>query len=318
LVMGGRSVASGGTQPSLNGAPSAGNPFGTFPGQTITDFAGNIVSDTTIAPASTDGLLTSGIRNNFGRDNSLTPVLASFTGILTDPQFKMVLRAIEQRDGIDLLNEGQVTTLSGRQAQIAVNEVRSIVTGIDQQQGQNGGAAATGSGTTVQAATSTFQSPTTSPIPLGPVIDVLPTVSSDGVTIQMTIIPTLTEFVGYDFTTAEIFVPTTITSAGQSVTSVLPLPIFRVRQVTTSCTVWDGQTVVLGGLISDEVTKIKDKVPMLGDLPFVGKLFRSESSQTRKKNLVIFVTPTIIDPAGNRAHRDEDLPFYQSVPQAAK
>jgi general secretion pathway protein D len=54
---------------------------------------------------------------------------------------------------------------------------------------------------------------------------------------------------------------------------------------------------------------------MLGDLPFVGKLFRSESSQTRKKNLIIFVTPTIIDPAGNRAHRDEDLPFYQSAVQ---
>ena len=67
-------------------------------------------------------------------------------------------------------------------------------------------------------------------------------------------------------------------------------------------------------MISDEVTKIKDKVPVIGDLPFIGKFFRSESSQTRKKNLIIFVTPTIIDPAGNRAHRDEDLPFYQNAP----
>jgi general secretion pathway protein D len=143
---------------------------------------------------------------------------------------------------------------------------------------------------------------------------VLPTVSADGVTIQMTIIPTLTEFVGYDLTTAAIFVPKAILPSGSSESSILPLPIFRVRQVTTSCSVWDGQTVVLGGLISDEVTKIKDKVPVIGDMPFVGKFFRSESSQTRKKNLIIFVTPTIIDPAGNRAHRDEDLPFYQSNP----
>ena len=52
-----------------------------------------------------------------------------------------------------------------------------------------------------------------------------------------------------------------------------------------------------------------DKVPVLGDLPWFGKLFRSESSQTRKKNLVIFVTPTIIDPAGNRLHLDGDMPF---------
>jgi general secretion pathway protein D len=318
MIIGGRSVASAGTQPSLNGQSRPENIFGSFPGQSIPDLTGNIVSDTTLAPSTADTLLTGGIRNSFGKDNAITPALATFTGILTDPQFRVVLRAIEQRDGIDLLNEGQLTTLSGRQAQIAVNEVRTIVTGVDQQQGQNGGATSGTGGTVNQAPTATFQTPQTAAVPLGPVIDVLPTVSSDGVSIQMTIIPTLTEFVGYDTSTAQAFVPTAILANGQTVTAALPLPIFRVRQVTTSCVVWDGQTVVLGGLISDEVTKIKDKVPMLGDLPFVGKMFRSESSQTRKKNLVIFVTPTIIDPAGNRAHRDEDLPFYQAGPQAAK
>jgi general secretion pathway protein D len=57
---------------------------------------------------------------------------------------------------------------------------------------------------------------------------------------------------------------------------------------------------------------LKDKVPVLGDLPLVGRLFRSESSVSAKKNLVIFVTPTIIDPAGNRVHTDDELPFAQS------
>ncbi|MGN6644147.1 MAG: type II secretion system protein GspD, partial [Verrucomicrobiota bacterium] len=85
--------------------------------------------------------------------------------------------------------------------------------------------------------------------------------------------------------------------------------------ITSSVVVWDGQTIVLGGLISDNITKVKDKVPVLGDLPFLGRFFRSESSQTQKKNLVIFVTPTIIDPAGNRLHSDDELPFAQtSVP----
>jgi len=69
---------------------------------------------------------------------------------------------------------------------------------------------------------------------------------------------------------------------------------------------------VLGGLISDNVTRIKDKVPVLGDIPFIGKLFRSESSETKKKNLVIFVTPTIIDPAGNRLHTEDEMPFAQT------
>jgi len=94
-------------------------------------------------------------------------------------------------------------------------------------------------------------------------------------------------------------------------TQITPLPNFRLRQVVTSAIVWDGQTVVLGGLISENVTKTKDKVPVLGDLPLAGRFFRSESSSTKKKNLIIFVTPTIIDPAGNRVHTDEDMPFAQ-------
>ena len=92
-----------------------------------------------------------------------------------------------------------------------------------------------------------------------------------------------------------------------------PLPKFSLRQVVTSAVVWDGQTVVLGGLIAEKVTKIKDKVPFLGDLPIAGRLFRSESSQSQKKNLLMFVTPTIIDPAGNRMHSDEELPFAQNA-----
>jgi general secretion pathway protein D len=91
--------------------------------------------------------------------------------------------------------------------------------------------------------------------------------------------------------------------------AVLPLPHFRVRQVVSSCNVWDGQTIVLGGLISETITKISDKVPVLGDIPFVGRLFQSQSSDSSKDNLVIFVTPTIIDPSGNRVHTDEDMPF---------
>src|SRR5207253_389496 len=107
--------------------------------------------------------------------------------------------------------------------------------------------------------------------------------------------------------------------AGSPLTTTTPLPIFRLRQVVTSAIVWDGQTVVLGGLISENVTKTKDKVPMLGDLPLVGRLFRSESSMTSKKNLLIFVTPTIIDPAGNRMHTPDEMPFAQnSIPVQTK
>ncbi len=66
------------------------------------------------------------------------------------------------------------------------------------------------------------------------------------------------------------------------------------RQVVTSVNVWDGQTIVLGGLISETITKVSDKVPVLGDIPFLGRLFQSQSSDSTKDNLMIFVTPTII------------------------
>jgi len=66
---------------------------------------------------------------------------------------------------------------------------------------------------------------------------------------------------------------------------------------------------VLGGLIAEQVSKQKDSVPFLGDLPLIGRLFRSESNESKKKNLVIFVTPTIIDPAGNPLHSPDEMPY---------
>jgi general secretion pathway protein D len=82
-----------------------------------------------------------------------------------------------------------------------------------------------------------------------------------------------------------------------------------VRSVVTTVNIWDNQTVVLGGLISSHINTIKDKVPVLGDLPLLGRLFQSQSKESNKKNLMIFVTATIVDPAGNRVHSDDELPF---------
>ena len=87
------------------------------------------------------------------------------------------------------------------------------------------------------------------------------------------------------------------------------LPLFRVRQVISAVNVWDGQTVVLGGMLAETVTTIKDQVPMLGDLPLVGRFFRSESKNAQKRNLLVFITPIIIDSAGNRVHSADEMPL---------
>jgi general secretion pathway protein D len=64
-------------------------------------------------------------------------------------------------------------------------------------------------------------------------------------------------------------------------------------------TVFDGSTVALGGLIREDVQEVQDKVPIVGDLPYIGRLFRSNSEQHLRRNLVIFVSARLIDPAGN-------------------
>ncbi len=74
---------------------------------------------------------------------------------------------------------------------------------------------------------------------------------------------------------------------------------------------WDGYTLGLGGLIAETVLSNKDKLPFLGDAPFIGGLFRGESTQRKKKNMHIFITSTIIDPAGNPVNTEETLPFMR-------
>lgn len=155
--------------------------------------------------------------------------------------------------------------------------------------------------------------PTVQQIETGPILDVIPDVLSDGYTINLTIIPSLIEFTGYQSPPSL----GSFSSTGLNVV-LLPtaLPQFSVREVTTTVNVWDGQTVVLGGLVESTINETKDSVPVLGDVPILGRLFQSQTKQETKRNLMIFVTATMIDPAGNRVHSDDELPFAQNnIPQ---
>ena len=151
--------------------------------------------------------------------------------------------------------------------------------------------------------------PQTQPVETGPILDVVPYVLADGYTINMALIPSVTVFNGYD-------TPPNVPSVTGNLNVVqLPvvLPSFTVRQVVTTVNVWDNQTVVIGGLISSTSQTATEQIPVIGDLPMVGNLFQSSSKTTQKKNLMIFVTATIVDPAGNRVHSDDDLPFAQTA-----
>ncbi|QHI70969.1 hypothetical protein GT409_15230 [Tichowtungia aerotolerans] len=79
------------------------------------------------------------------------------------------------------------------------------------------------------------------------------------------------------------------------------MPYYRLREIETQVTVADGSTVGMGGLIYDKLETYRDKVPVLGSIPFLGRLFRSEGEKSVKRNLMIFVTATQVDANGRKA-----------------
>jgi general secretion pathway protein D len=78
------------------------------------------------------------------------------------------------------------------------------------------------------------------------------------------------------------------------------LPIFRQRKIETNVTIKDGSTIGMGGLIHEKTESFSDRVPVLGSIPLVGRLFRSEGERSVKRNLMIFVTAGRVDPNGRK------------------
>ncbi len=123
-------------------------------------------------------------------------------------------------------------------------------------------------------------------------------------TISLILEPKVTEFEGF----VEYGGPSIALSG--TTTAIVPAgfyqPIFSTREITTEVTIYDGATVVMGGLTRDEVRTINDKVPFLGDIPGLGRLFRSEGETRQKKNLLIFVTANLVSPGGSLSNQSYD------------
>lgn len=256
---------------------------------------------TVLSANAIDSLLSSG--------SSLVPgatELFALSGVLTDPQFQVVLRALAVQRNADLLSAPKVTTVSGNTAQIKIvrefrypTEFTAPVIAA--------GVANTGGSVQPLVTPSTPGSFETREV--GVLLNVTPTVGPDGYTINLTLVPEVSDFDGF------IDYGGSIASGNFIVPAPILQPVFSSRQVTTTIQIWDGQTVVLGGLIREDIVKINDKVPFLGDIPLIGRLFRSKAETNVKRNLLIFVTANLIDPAGNRIHKNEA--FTPPVPPAA-
>ncbi len=289
---GGSTTTQGDSTPP--GSENTANPSGAFPG-----------------PARGNDLTRDGLRNVAPLESRLAksltaeqmrtnaPLTPTVTGILTDAQFRTVLKALEQRGGTDLMSAPEITTQSRRQAQIKVVDIKYIVTDLDitekepkkpasiaerrkpfKSEVTNAPVAMGDSHSIVQSIAEPFE--------LGPVVDIIPTVQPDGRTIQMTVIPSLQEFLGYDDPGAFV---AEVGGETNKVTSPVPLPKFRVRKVQTSAVVRDGQTLVIG---AGSARHLQQKQNPDG----------TTTNTFVEKELFYFVTPTLIDAAGNRLHAE--------------
>ena len=241
--------------------------------------AGNRSGQTAITGNALDGLL-------FGSPVGPAAGVLALAGIFTNPQFQVVLRALNQKKGIDVLSAPKVTTKSGSSATVEV--IREFRYPSEYEPPQIPQTTGSGTQPITPATPTSFEMK-----PIGVRLEVEPTVGSDNYTIDLRLVPEVTEFEGF------INYGSPILNRGIVVTeNVINYPVFSERKVETSVSIYDGQTVVLGGLMREDVQKVNDKTPLLGDIPMAGALFRSQSDQHIKRNLVIFVTATLIDPAG--------------------
>ena len=292
----GNAVGNVGQFPFTQGGVATAPPIGSINGDRTGNLtAGNRTGSAAVTANALDGLL-------YGTPVGPAAGVLALAGIFTNPQFQVVLRAINQQKGVDLVSAPKVTVTSGRKATINVTRKFPYPRDysppqVPQTQSQSGINPAT------PATPTSFETRN-----VGVQLEVEPTVGPDGYTIELSLSPQITEFQGFvnygspiqTIAPYQTFggVSTSITKSVTLTANTIYQPVFSVRQVDTQVTVYDGQTVVLGGLMREDVQKVQDKTPILGDAPLVGGLFRSSANQRIKRNLLIFVTAGLLDPAG--------------------
>ncbi|MES2593966.1 MAG: Amuc_1098 family type IV pilus outer membrane protein [Verrucomicrobiota bacterium] len=255
-----------------------------------------------------------------GSDAARSPGAFSLSGVFTNPQFQMVLRALDQKDGLDLVAKPSVITKSGQKASVEIIRELIYPTEFDPPQIP----------TNIGNNTVTFingvpqPSPPPPPIPVTPttptafetrrvgvVLDVEPVISEDGRSVDVTLTPEFTEFVGFVNYGSPIntvaFAPPGLVDLAPTRVELTPniilQPIFATKKIVSSVKIYDGATIVLGGVISDQEIMIDDHVPVIGKLPVIGKAFQSKVKQRRLKNMLMFVSVKVVDPSGRRVNQ---------------
>jgi type IV pilus assembly protein PilQ len=274
----GSNSASGGTNNSTTN--STNNSTVSNPGSTSLSTTSTITSGSAPSTTTTIGT-TSGntVSNTLGQvvNNTLTNAtntLASVAGtgasqnvlsaVFSADQFKLVLSALQQLNNTKIVSNPTVVTLNNTEAQINVGQQYPIPSYSFNQQ------------------TGTFQVDGFIYKDIGIILKVTPQVNARGF-IKLTLAPEVSQQQG------------TSTFGGASGASI---PIIGTRKAVTQVSIKDGYTMGIGGLISTNLNKGVTKLPLLGDIPLIGYLFRSDATNNTVDNLVIFITAKTISAEG--------------------
>lgn len=231
-----------------------------------------------------------------------TPGLSLGWGVVDDDlTMTVILNALEEQTNANILSTPSLLTLDNEEAYITVGQNVPFITGSFTNTGANNGA----------------QNP-------------FQTIERENVGITLTVTPQVNEG---DSVVLDIEQEVnSLTGATLLASSAAADLITNERKIQTKVLAADGRIVVLGGLIKDEVQSTEQRVPLLGDIPVLGRLFRNDAVSVTKTNLLIFIRPTIIrddrELAGATAlkyryireqqtgRREEGVPFFDdnSVP----
>lgn len=245
-----------------------------------------------------------------------SPGAFAVSGVLTDPQFQGVIRALDQKKGVDLTAQPSVVTRSGQKATLEITRELIYPTEFDPPQIPTNIGANNNDDILIDPITGLPILGTLPSIPVTPttpttftmrktgvVLEVEPVISEDGRTVDLSITPEFTDFAGF----VNYGSPIRSLNNGdfQELTpNLIYQPVFDTKKIVTAVKVWDGATVVLGGLVADREEVINDKVPILGDIPFIGRFFKSDAKQRISRQTVFFVKVRVVDPSGARINPD--------------
>lgn len=300
--LGGGAVGSG---TELEGLPRA--PLTPLTAGPLT--SGNRSGNGAFSGNSIDNLLRTASSGQSFNTSARAPGILTLTGVYSGVQVQMMMRGLNNKKGVDVMAKPSVIARSGERAKIEIirefiypteYEPPEIPNSVGVTNNGNGGQDYEGGAIfPVTPATPTaFETRNT-----GITLEVEPTVGPDKRFIELSLQPEMVEFQGfvnYGSPIQASFLNDAGDYEGNPITANrILMPVFRtLRLQNSTLTIQDGATVVLGGLMTSRKEKVEDKVPLLGDLPIAGRLFRSEADRTFREAVIVMVTAELVDPTG--------------------